>query len=182
MTSSETSRLDRHEARLADLERQNRRLRRTNLAAMATLLALPLLAFAAPRGTADEVRARAFLLVDDDGTVRARLHLEDGATPSFEMTDLDGKRRLDLYVKGPEPFAALLDAKEQTRLGLGVDGGNLPHAVLYDELQRPRMHLSVGPAGLGAVTCLSKAGTIDAGLGIDPDTGPWIRPAPKRDD
>ncbi len=164
------------EHRLIELERANRRLRITSSLALLTALAMPLLAFASPFRVEDEVRAKAFVLVDEAGAMRARLHLEGGATPSFEMTDVDGKRRIDLFVKGVEPSLLLLDADEQSRLGLAVDAGNLPHAVFFDEVRRPRLHLAVGQEGLGSVTCTSKHGTIDAGLGIDDKSGAWLLP------
>lgn len=68
--------MDSLEARLLRLERQNRRLRAV-LYSMLMIVAAAALASAAPaaKPPADELRARAFHLVDDTGRVRASLQM-----------------------------------------------------------------------------------------------------------
>lgn len=166
---------DRLEFRLAELERSNRRLRTTSGVALVCALAFPCLAFTAPFFR-DEVRARSFVLVDGNDLPRASLRLETGGTPSFEMTDSEGKRRIDISVKGVEPSVLLLSADEKSRLGFAVDGDGLPHGVFYDPLRRPRLHLVVDREGLGSLSMIGEKGTIDAGLGIDQKSGPWLLP------
>ncbi|QDU60022.1 hypothetical protein Pan216_08590 [Planctomycetes bacterium Pan216] len=71
------------------------------------------------------VRANSFILLDDSGTVRATLSMED-ENPSLTFFDPEGRQR--------------------SRLALRFDG---PHLLLYDENQTPRAILGLTDEGAG---------------------------------
>ncbi|MBK8980362.1 MAG: hypothetical protein IPM29_31045 [Planctomycetes bacterium] len=60
--------------------------------------------------------------------------------------------------------------------GFAVPVGSAVPGQSSDELQRNRLHLAVGRQGLDTISLTGTEGTIDAGLGIDAERGPWLRP------
>lgn len=91
--------------RLDRVERENRRLKRAGIVAVAVIAAVVLMGQATPRKVAKVVEAEKFVLRDAGGTVRARLE-----TLSF------GKVQLVLFDK---------DEKPQSILGVGSGGPGL---------------------------------------------------------
>lgn len=99
------------EARIAKLERSNRAL----LACFAGCAVV--LAVVGAGGSADTVRASAFLLVDGDGAVRAEIALKDG-NPGLFLKDGNGVDRL-LAVHEPDGTGlSINDATGTTRIGV----------------------------------------------------------------
>ena len=190
MTDALLARIATQEARLFALERRMRRLRGLCAVLLLAACALPLLAFVPKTPVEEEVRAHAFVLVDEDDHPHAILHFvrggeehegreeeEEEGDPAFELLDDKGNNRLRLFVQGSEPAMTMLDGKGHTRAGLAVDAGDLPHLVMYDELQRPRLHLAMDAQGLGSATAVDRSGAVGAGFGIDAQSGPWLFPS-----
>lgn len=98
-------------ARLAKLERSNRRLKHGALAVV--VLAAALGAMAATRPVPDKITAHEFNLVDAAGKVRVNISLAGG-----------------------EPTIAFNDAREFTRLQMDLAMGE-PHIQLWDAAVRP---------------------------------------------
>jgi len=81
--------------------------------------------------TAKEIRAKAFVLEDENGKVRAGLSVFRDV-PSLKLSDEYGKTRAALTVIKNGPWLALYDEKGQGRAGLGVLKDS-PHLTFFDE-------------------------------------------------
>jgi len=114
-------------------------------------------------GTAKEIRARSFILEDENGKTRAGLWvLKDN--PILSLSDENGEARAVLYVLKDGPGLMLSDEKEEVRVRLAArkDG---PGLVLYDEKGMPRAGLSAIKSGPG-LTLSDEKSMIRAGLAV----------------
>lgn len=75
----------------------------------------------AQSGIPDEIRAKRFVVVDDEGSDRAMLEtLQDGST-RLRLLDAQDKPRAELHVlTDGTPALGLLDAQRKTRIALGT--------------------------------------------------------------
>ena len=114
--------------RLANLERQNRRFKRTGLAAMVLAGATLLIGQATPQW---KVEAERFVIKDAEGKVRAELGMA-GHGPLLALYDEDGTRRAVFGIAEKGPGIFFFDAIQKRRVDLGVAEKG-PVLVLYDE-------------------------------------------------
>lgn len=160
--------------RVAALERQNTLLRR--YVGLATLCAftLPVLAAFAPPilRAPQELKAERFVLVDSNGDQRAALEL-DKATARLAFKGAEGVDRLQIGADPQTAFVILKDDQAHVRLGLAVDA--YPHLMMHDELQRPRIHASVGVNGASSLLFHDDHG-FPLGMGIDGKGKIWRKP------
>jgi hypothetical protein len=93
-----------------------------------------------------EVRSRGFVLVEENGEVRAKLGIigKDGA--GLDLWDENGMHRAGLYVDKEGPKLNLGDENEKVRVGLGVDKDR-PRLELGDENEKVCAALGVGKNG-----------------------------------
>ena len=142
------------EQRIDELERQNRRSRRTGMTVLVTVLGalvvcVGLLATgcAADKGAAQPkvVTGTEFRLVDDKGVARAVLAMENGA-PLLRFLDEKGKSRavVGLQDYGPSLFFARSNGKPGTSIGVGPNG---PAMAFGDSAGHPRIMLMVDSTG-----------------------------------
>ncbi len=103
--------------------------------------------------SADEVRARQFVLVDASGKVRAGLSVGS-----------DGSAAL-----------ALLDLKGKTRAGLTVLPSGLPRLRLYDEEEKALAGLGVWSDGAASLALATREGELIL-QGVGKETVPIIMP------
>ena len=107
-----------------------------------------------PAGTANIIRARGFVLEDDNGRSRAALSMHEGAAglclwdengklravltdgPQLSLADENGELRAGLYVTVAGTGLTLSDEKGKTRAGLVVLKYG-PELVLSDENGKP---------------------------------------------
>jgi hypothetical protein len=139
-------------ARVERLEQQNRRLRFGGLAALAVVVGLILIGWAAGQRVSREIRAQEFMVVDKAGVPRALLGVHNGepglvlfdaarrARAAFNigpegasliLIDAHGPRRVSLIAKKDGPELAFLDQGETPRAVL-VAGGKGPTLRLFD--------------------------------------------------
>lgn len=134
--STEPRRGDDTARRLERLERQNRWFKALGGAALA-LAALGLLAGASEPSAVrakEEVRARSFTVVDEEGEARGRLHVSDYGSLRLDLYDPEMVLRASLYLgsKG-SPALNLFDAKGKMRASLGVRSDGWASLGLYDD-------------------------------------------------
>jgi hypothetical protein len=95
----------------------------------------------------DEIRARAFVLVDHEGRPRMDLRVARNDSTHLVLMDREGLPRLSFNV-------------------LPQGGADI---VLRDQLGQPRAALSVLPDGRPGVSMYGPAGTIRVSLGVFPE-------------
>jgi hypothetical protein len=162
--------------RLAALERAHGRLRTAFLGLAVGCGALLWMGASSGPGHRDDVDAGRFTLVAADGRACARLELDANGLPRLVLLDLEGRQRAVLGIGTEDVSLSLRGVDGQPRLGLALDGTDQPHVVLADARHRPRMHLSVNAKGYGNLVLRADDGTIAAGVGLQDDAEPWIRP------
>jgi hypothetical protein len=154
---SHTPSLAEFEARLAKLERQNRRLKRLGLLFLLITGSGFLLA-QAPRKPPSAAPAPATPAASYDTLVVHRLELRDKAgklrgvwtveddVPGLTLYDTDGTPRAGLGVLADSPLLTLSDTAGKTRamLSVAADG---PALTLYDSARKTRAVLDVGAKG-----------------------------------
>jgi hypothetical protein len=112
--------------RFASLERQNRRLR-VGLIAVVCLVGAAVLVGAqgADKAKASKnavtLSGAAFNLVDDKGTVRASLSLDDTGRPSLQMYQADGNRMISLGDEQVGAFLTIFDNNDRRTVSLGTN-------------------------------------------------------------
>lgn len=90
---------------------------------------------------ADEIRARRFVLLDENGKTRGLWKvLKEG--PQLILFDEKGKGRAALAVSKAGPGLTLADEKGEPRIAMGLHKG-VPRIVLADDQANPRIGLSV---------------------------------------
>jgi hypothetical protein len=90
----------------------------------------------------EEIRAKKFVLEDENGKMRATLAMAENG-PMLSLSDENGKIRAALKVADGKPSLSLhdVDGKERASLMVGTLG---PYLTLYDENDMLRADLSVG--------------------------------------
>ena len=133
------------EERLAQLERKNRRLTLALMSVgMAAVMAVAM-GQGAPAVVTQAVKARSFILVDDDGKVRGIFGVVKGG-PLLSMYDENGKGRATLTVSSYGPGLTLRDENGKERATLtAVKPG--PLLRLFDQNGKERATLAVVKAG-----------------------------------
>lgn len=150
-------------ARLERVERENRRWKAIGLGVM-TLMGLALLMGAARPGVQDEVRARRFTLVDDEGKVQGFLGFSAVGSPTLFLLDnptvtlFDSERRprVQLAAGVVKSGLRLYDENGNPLADLYVEGGEWPRLSLYDKSERRRAALQVLPDGSPDLTLRDK--------------------------
>ena len=105
----------------------------------------------------DEVRAKGFVLVDDEGRERAMLVMtKDG--PALFLSDENGELRAGLAAYKDGPGLALFDEEGEARATLVV-GKHGPEMSLFDETGKERTRLTATKDGPG-LSLLNAAGKI----------------------
>jgi len=132
--------------RLEQLERRNRRLS-VAVVLMGVAAAVVVAAgMAKTEGVPNVLRARSFEVVDENGKVRAKLHICLNE-PCLDLYDENDKHRVSLWVRdeadqdGSGPAFEFLDEKDTARavLTLGKEG---PQLSLCDEKGKKRVTLA----------------------------------------
>ena len=180
--NSHTLSLPELEARLAKLERQNRRLKRLGL--LFLLIAGSGFLFAqGPRKVLSAAPTQAVQAATYDTLVVHGLELRDKAGklrgiwtadvlgPNLELYDDAGKPRAGLGVLADSPLLTLSDTAGKTRamLSVAADG---PALTLYDSARKTRAVLDVGAKG-PRLWLYDAAEEIRAGLIVDAE-GPML--------
>ena len=164
------------EQRIDELERQNRRFRRTGTAVLVTVVAT----FAVCAGLLATSRAGAqpgapkpnyntppwrdmnpppkagivtggeFRLVDDSGVTRAVLSLEKG-NPILRFLDAQGKSRASVGLDWSGPILSFIRGNDRPGMSMGVSNQTASMAF-YDSTGHPRIAITVAEAGTPEIT------------------------------
>ncbi|MBN2592078.1 MAG: hypothetical protein JXA81_01120 [Sedimentisphaerales bacterium] len=94
------------------------------------------------QSSVEEIRAKKFVLEDENGKIRATLAMTENG-PMLSLSDENGKTRAAMRVAEGKPSLSLHDVngKERASLMVGTLG---PYLTLYDENDKLRADLSVG--------------------------------------
>lgn len=141
------------EERLGNMERELGRVKRRNrwllgaillvaggLAVPVVLETTALRARAQAAGTAKEIRASSFVLVDENGKTRGGLVFNHNGWPTLELWDENGLGRAALFVSKDGPGLALRDENGKNRLAM-ILVKDAPGLLLYDENGKVRANL-----------------------------------------
>jgi hypothetical protein len=140
--------------RLDRLERENFRLRVGVMVVVLAAAALMVMGQAAPSGTAskvrataNEVRARAFVLEDANGNVRGRLGVFASGSPSLSLRDHHGNVRLLVGVSDEGlPMIGWTDGMNGIPLIISITSDG-PVVTMKDKNGKSRVRLNVGADG-----------------------------------
>jgi hypothetical protein len=163
--------------RLAEVERDNRRLRRMGLYILVGVgallgLAAAFVVVAARHGMPGFVpqlaEAHRFVVRDDEGRVRAALGMSKEGSSQLVLQDEGGRDRLRMSVL-PDGGAgvALVDSAGRSRMVLGLLPDQSASVVLADGGGKTRTVLGLSPNGASTILFADKGGTARAGLGVD---------------
>lgn len=120
--------------RLDSLERENRRMKRTGVAALAGITAVVLMGQAIPSEVAKVVKAEQFVLRDSGGNSRAVLAVGPDGSVGLGLSDSHGTARAWLSL-GPQgsPSFALFDKEAKPRATLRLWPDGVPRLALNDQ-------------------------------------------------
>ena len=156
------------------VERLERRLRRTGGAIVILVaVALGLSAWAVDlawrrQAPLADVEARRFALVDERGTPRAVLAVQDGGAASLYLTDSRGTARATMSVGADGTPAVGLGGKDATlRLAMAVSDDGESSIGLFDGDRKLRAKLAVGPDGVPSLNILDDAQHVRALLSVE---------------
>jgi hypothetical protein len=133
------------EERLETLEKElarEKRRARWLLALVALVVGVGV--FCASTGTAKEIRASKFTLLDQNGKDRAILAVDE-TEPGLIFFDEQGKPRARLVVKEKGPEFSFLDQQGTTRVRLSMLSTDGPELVLRDEQDELQFMLTAPP-------------------------------------
>jgi hypothetical protein len=137
--------------RVERVERENRRLKAIGSAAVILIGAILLLG-ATTSKTPDEIRAKRFVLVDENGTQRGALGTSE--VPHEAIAGFGGKR--------PQVMGlTLYDANRRVRGGLYVTAGGGSKVILYDEGEQAVVRMGVNEGSGTAALYLGGRDGID---------------------
>ncbi len=146
-------------ARRLDLvERENRRLKRAGVMALAAIAALMLMGQAMQSKV---VEAEQFVVRDASGRVHAVLGTVNKRAVSLALIDKNGKPRVVLGVN-PDgaPRVHLYDKNNTTRAALSTTAEGIPGLGLYDRNEKVRVALELLPGDTPALIFANKAGKV----------------------
>jgi len=105
-----------------------------------------------------EIRAKAFVLVDDQGRMRGLLSTANG-NPSLVLSDANGNPRAALILDKKGPALGLSDENNTLRAALSAfsPGSAL---YLYDATNKIRASISTAPDTESAMVLFDRAGTL----------------------
>ena len=154
-------------ARLARLERENRRVKKAGLVLLGGA-GLLLLAAARPAGRVRIVEATELRLIDSTGALRGAM-TADRTGAQLLLKDSVGKNRARLRVADDgTPRLELLDRTERVRIGLALDHDGAALAHFDDDASHPRVKLSTAANGAAHLE-LSDAAKKRAEIAVEGD-------------
>ncbi len=142
------------EDRLDRLEREMCRWKKLATAALACLSLTVLLGAVA--NVAEEVKAKRFVLVGQDGQPRGGLSVDTDGIAALRLFDQDGLPRalLSVTANGSPTLSLVEQGRPRVMLNLG------PGLVVYDKGGLPRATLGVTPAGAPTLTLTDLQGQV----------------------
>ena len=95
-------------------------------------------------GFNEEIRAKSFVLVDENNQSRGTLDFNSGGEPRLALHNESGETRLELSVTdGDDPSLLLLDKEGRGRVLLTVVSNNVSGLVLVDKNDKTRATLGI---------------------------------------
>jgi len=110
---------------------------------------------------ADELRARAFVLVDKEGKPRMDLRVAFDDGTNLSLMDREGLTRISLsVVPNRGTYVMLMDPEGRPRAGLSVAADGRPGLSLYDGQANPRVSVRVSPDGTPGLALFNRDGGV----------------------
>lgn len=117
------------------------------------------------------VRAKEFVVVDEQGKMRAGLGISSDGKPKLHFYDSEGKTRIGLGVsRSGAPALAMIDAQERVRFGFLVQPGGIPALTMADSQGRTRVGLVLHSNGSPGLVMTDYQEKQRIGLGVDRGT------------
>lgn len=115
-----------------------------------------------------EVRARTFLLEDDDGNVRGLWQLDDQGTVRLSIHDAAGRARMNLAVlEDGAPGISFADEADRRRVVLGLLPDQTSTLVFADGSGVPRAVLGTSSKGSANLLFADAQGVSRVSMGLD---------------
>ncbi len=154
--------------RLESVERENRRLKRAGVAALAVGAAVVLMGQAVPSQVAKLVEAEQFVLRDRSGKARAWLNVADGAV-NLALADKNERSRTLLYVMADGTNGLILATEDgKTRVEMKLGANSVPTFSLTDKDNR-RIGFFVLADGRPALGLVDRTNRVRSALGLEAD-------------
>ncbi len=159
--------------RMAAIEAENQRLRRTTMLLTFGLIGAIALAIAAAvisraAVTREIMVANGFELRDEAGALRARWGVDEEGGTVFALNDRNAIERARIRVLDDgAPGFALSDARGRSRVVLSLLADLTATVAFADENGNGRTVLGLGPDGSSTLVFVDEFGQTRAGLGID---------------
>ena len=157
-------------ARLAALERRQRRVQQAGVLLVIGLAALALVGQAPAPGPAGPktVEAETFIVRDRAGRARAAMSIGLDDKPGIALADARGKIRLWLTVATDgAPEMKFYDIDEVVRASLSLDASGMPHLTLADKRGNARARLELGAEAAPSLALYDRADKVRASLAVD---------------
>ena len=161
-------------ARLAGLERENRRLKQWALTAVLGGMLTLLGGATSQERNQKSIESEQFVLRDKQGRMRARLdaHLDD---PVLTLIDRGGRSRLALALEPDgRPAVELSDSMGHLRLALRIGEAGEAGLEIYDQDETPRGILQADATGVADMRLLDDTGKDRIVLSQNGKRGPMV--------
>ena len=110
---------------------------------------------------ADELRARAFVLVDKEGKPRMDLRVASDDGTNLSLMDREGLTRITLsIVPNRGTYVMLMDPEGRPRAGLNVAVDGRPSLSFYDSHATPQVSVRVSPDGTPGLALFDRDGRV----------------------
>ncbi|MEO7473864.1 MAG: hypothetical protein ABIY46_00845 [Gemmatimonadales bacterium] len=162
-------------ARIEQVERENRRLRRFGIATlvgMAIMLGITLAVFVYSGsfgvGVPENIAARQFTIRDGKGTSRGTWGVAPDGTVRFVLSDLSGRPRVRMsLLPDGSSGVSLADSTDRKLLVIGALPDQSTSFVMSDRAGVPRAVLGMSGNGSANLVFADREGATKAGLGVD---------------
>ncbi len=143
--------------RLERVERENRRLKRVGVVALALIAGVVLVGQATPSNLAKKVKAEAFVLYDSTGNLRAQLSVNPEGVVHGSLIDMHIQPQFSVGLL-PDGSVTLDLGKRLSLASLGDDSAAA--LMVNGKNGKPRVGIGIGPDDVPFLRVMNKAGKV----------------------